>query len=261
MGDERLRELGGELRAMRTAAGLSGRELARRAGIAQSAVSRVENGQRVGTPAIVEKFVAALPIAPEVADGLRTRVRDAYAALADHRVDVGVSLKPNAPRRWERGTAPVREFQSAVIPRALRSPEYARAAGLAESPLAQPAPGSTRVFRCVITEGALRTWPDSGTAMPGQLDRILAADDLPSVHLSVIPWQAPVPVVPPHGFTVFGDEAVVVETYTAVMTLTKPGVVASYRDAHARLEEAAITGEPMRELLRRIRRDLAKLTG
>nr|WP_270074118.1 Scr1 family TA system antitoxin-like transcriptional regulator [Streptomonospora mangrovi] len=148
-----------------------------------------------------------------------------------------------------------------MVPRALRSPEYFRATGLPESPLAQPAPGSTRTFRCVVTEGALRTWPGSGTVMPGQLDRILEADNLSSLHLGVIPWSVPLPVVPPHGFTVFGDEAVVVETYTAVMTLTEPGAVASYRDAYARLEEAAITGEPMRELLLQIRRDLAEFAG
>jgi transcriptional regulator with XRE-family HTH domain len=259
MGVERLRELGGELRSLRVGAGWSGRELARRAGVAQATVSRVENGHRVDTPATVERIVAALPIEPDAAESLRLRVRESYAELAERRRDAGVSLAADAVKRWERGAAPVREFHSGMIPRALRSAEYARTAEVPVSSLAGQLGGGSREFGFVVTEGALRTWPGDGSMMADQLAAVLRACESPQVRLGVIPWTAALPVVPPHGFTLFGDEAVLIETFTAEMTLTEPGAVAAYVEAYARLEEAAVTGDEMRELLRHIQRDYEKL--
>jgi transcriptional regulator with XRE-family HTH domain len=89
MSDRQLLDIGARLRDLRRESGWSGRELARRAGVPQSAVSRVENGQRVGSPTVVEHVIAALPLDEAEAGRLRTDVAAAYAATAQHRVDAG----------------------------------------------------------------------------------------------------------------------------------------------------------------------------
>nr|WP_242677169.1 Scr1 family TA system antitoxin-like transcriptional regulator [Streptomonospora litoralis] len=207
----------------------------------------------------VEQVVAALPVNANAAASLRARIRGAYADRRDRRIDAGVSLLGDAARRWERGAATVREFQSAMVPRALRSSEYANAAGASPSPLVDRIGDARCDFGFVVTEGALRTWPADGSMMPEQLDRVARACEMANVRLAVVPWSVPLPVVPPHGFAVFDDEAVVVETFTAQMTITEPDAVATYVDAYARLEAVAVTGEEAAELLARIRRDFEEL--
>jgi transcriptional regulator with XRE-family HTH domain len=56
MSDDRLRVVGREVRRLRLAAGLSGVELARRAGVPQPTVSRVETGRRVSDAEVVALF-------------------------------------------------------------------------------------------------------------------------------------------------------------------------------------------------------------
>jgi transcriptional regulator with XRE-family HTH domain len=59
---EPLRELGALVRRSRSDAGLSGAELARRAGVPQPSVSRVEAGRRLEDVAVVERLVSALAL-------------------------------------------------------------------------------------------------------------------------------------------------------------------------------------------------------
>ncbi|MBB4935604.1 transcriptional regulator with XRE-family HTH domain [Lipingzhangella halophila] len=255
-----IKEIGLILKELRIDAGWSSRHTALIAGIKQSTVSRIENGRRVNSATPLEKIVEALPIDPSVAQGLRHQINGAYSGCDNRRVDTGVSLVRDVARRWERVAAVVKEFQAAMIPRALRSPEYANAANNFPSPLVDRLGDSRCVFEFVITEGALRTWPADGAVMPAQLDRVARACELPNVRLGVVPWSVRLPVMPPHGFTVFDDEAVTVETFTAQMTITEPDAVAAYVDAYARLEAVAVTGDEAAEMLGRIRRDYEKLT-
>ena len=79
MGHGELRAVGAEMRRLRMAARLSGMELAARAGVPQPAVSRVETGQRVSSPEILERIIAALRVDRATAERLGDRVREAYA--------------------------------------------------------------------------------------------------------------------------------------------------------------------------------------
>lgn len=74
----------------------------------------------------------------------------------------------------------------------------------------------------------------------------------------MVPWSTPLGVVP-HGFAVYGDEAVSVETFTAEVTITDPDDVAAYRDAFAAVERAAVVGDEARALLAAVRADFGKL--
>src|SRR5690625_2713731 len=75
MGDKELRAAGARLRELRNRAGWTGRELARRSGVAQAAVSRLENGGRVDTNT-VDLIIAALPVDADEAAELHARMRD-----------------------------------------------------------------------------------------------------------------------------------------------------------------------------------------
>jgi transcriptional regulator with XRE-family HTH domain len=63
-----LHEIGQELRRLRLAAGLSGVELATRAGVPQPTVSRVETGRRVSDVEVVVRLFAALGLMPTDVD-------------------------------------------------------------------------------------------------------------------------------------------------------------------------------------------------
>ncbi|MFD0772603.1 helix-turn-helix domain-containing protein [Streptomonospora algeriensis] len=260
MTKEKLRSLGVAIRKVRREAKWSGREVARRSGVPQATVSRVENGQRVDDVNTVERVIAALPISSDAAGPLLAKVRDAYSEVENRRADAGVSLVRDTARRWEKIAITVREFQSGMVPRGLRSPEYAQAADVSPSSIVDRFGDTGCGFGFVVTEGALRTWPADGAVMPDQLDRVARAGELPNVRLGVVPWSVPLPVMLPHGFSVFDDEAVVVETFTAQMTITEPDSVAAYVDAYAQLEAVAVTGDEAAELLARIRRDFEELT-
>ncbi len=262
---EALRELGELVRQFRTEAGLSGAELARRAGVPQPSVSRAEAGRRLENVAVVERLVPALGLDAKTAGRLMELARRAYALPVRSRVDAGVSLVAGQVRRYAVRVRQVRAFSSAVIPAALRTPDYAQAAaensgsgseglGLAGLPADE-----RRSFVIVVTEGALRTRPGS-VPMGDQLAWVSAVSEWPNVRLGVVPWRVALPRAPLHGFTIFDDDAVWVETFTAELTLTQPADVAAYAEVFAAFEETAVYGDEAREVVAGAAADIAQIT-
>ncbi|MBQ1081817.1 helix-turn-helix transcriptional regulator [Nocardiopsis sp. B62] len=262
MADQVLMELGDRLRVARKVEGSSGAVLASRAGVTQPTVSRVENGQRVSSVEAVERLIAALPLPPEEAERLTSMAREAYALASEgKRVDSGVSLVPDAARKLFTAASRVRGFQSATIPAPLRSSEYAAAAGAdsdSGADWAKNLDDAGKSFEFVVTESALRTWPGSGESMPAQLEHLLTLAQRPNVSLTVIPWGVGLPVMPPHGFTVCDESGVLVETFTATMTLTGSEHVAAYRDAFEALAAVAVTGDEFRRVVEDVAADLTR---
>ena len=266
MGADRLAELGSELRRLRAAAGLSGARLASLAGVPQSTVSRVETGSRVAGPEVVIRLFAALGLESGERDRLAALVRVAYAESAPRRVDAGVSFQPGARARLEREARVVRSFESVLVPALLRTAEYREAAGfpadIGADELAAPLDASGRSFTFVLSEAVLRTWPGSGECMPGQLAHLLDAAERPIVRFGVLPAaMAAVPgraVVPVHGFTLYDDSAVSVETFTRELTLTAEQDVQIYREVFTALERSAVFGREAREMVKHALREYRK---
>lgn len=260
MADRLLAELGEALRLARRRDRCSGAALASRAGVSQPTVSRVENGQRVSSVEAVERLILALPFPSEEAERLVSMARQAYAlASAEKRVDAGVSLVPGAGRKLLASVSVVCGFQDAMVPALLRIPEYTAAAGGdggAAAEWGKALADEGKDFRLVVTESALRTWPGSGAFMPAQLEHLLAVAERSNVWLGVIPWGVGLPVVPGHGFTLCGEAGVVVETFTAQMTLTGAEHVRPYRAAFEALEGVAVAGDGLVAVVDAVRRDL-----
>src|SRR5690606_9794222 len=117
MGEERLREIGEELRRLRLAAGLSGVRLASRAGVPQPTVSRVETGRRVSGPEVVARLFRALELDGAEVERLVGLVREAYALTAPRRSDAGVSFRAGAGAELARGARWGRAVEAARVPR------------------------------------------------------------------------------------------------------------------------------------------------
>jgi transcriptional regulator with XRE-family HTH domain len=242
-----LSELGAMVRRLRAEAGLSGAELARRAGVPQPSVSRLEAGRRLADGLVVDRLVSALSLDAATAGQVRVLARDAYAVPPGRRVSAGVSMAESHFRRRLLGCRVVCSFSCATVPALLRTPEYASAAAVS----AQQRAGSwdwlvddrARSFVFVVTEGALRTWPGQ-VAMGEQLARVEMLSRRPNVRVGVLEFSAALPCAPLCDFMIAGEDAVHVETFTAGFTLARPGDVAAYGGAFAAFENAAVFGEP-----------------
>jgi transcriptional regulator with XRE-family HTH domain len=95
-----MQDLGRELRRMRTLTGLSQDELARRAGVSQGAVSRLEKARGLATPMVVVMRISLALAAELRKPGSTAPADDVRGALERH----GVLLRPLA----EPGAHPLR---------------------------------------------------------------------------------------------------------------------------------------------------------
>jgi len=259
-----LRELGVLVKRHRSDAGLSGAELARRAGVSQPSVWRVESGRRLSDVAALERLASALMLDAGAERRLVELAHAAYGASARPRVDSGVSMIAGQVGRYLQAARLVQSFSSAAIPELLRTQGYAAEAGVQSAAGAlDPVPllaDADRSFAFVVTEAALRTWPGAAD-MGEQLGQVVVVAERPNVRLGVVPLDAVVPRVPMHGFTVLDDRAVWLETFTSELTLTHASDVAAYAECFAAFEGAAVFGQRARVLVERAATGWARITG
>ncbi|MET9064192.1 helix-turn-helix domain-containing protein [Streptosporangium sandarakinum] len=269
---DRLRALGELLRRLRKDAGLTGKELAARAGVAQPTISRIETGRLLPVPETVERLVTALGL-DEVGrtelDALLARLRDEVSRLKG-----GLVGRESANAARLRASRRVVVFSSAMVPVLLQTAEYARLALMVgrevdEEDAAKAAAvrveaqavlfDSGREFSFVLTEGAIRTWPGSPTLMAAQLDRLVQVATLPHVRLGVVPWSVQAPAFPLHGFTIYDGAVSIVESLTGDLTLTESGELSIHEETFEAFAAAAVYGEHLRDLLGRIGADYRTL--
>ncbi|MER7752983.1 helix-turn-helix transcriptional regulator [Kitasatospora sp. NPDC097643] len=267
--------LGVRLRELRTEAGVNGRDLAARLGWPASKVSKLENGRQTATPADLQAWAEALG-RPEAAaelkgrlQGLASRYRGWKRVLAGgHRV------------RQETGVAHSREttvttgYEPAIVPGMFQIAEYARhvlthATNLDDGPrdidegvrarlrrqesLYQPG----KRFRFIMAEAALYVRICPPEVLAAQLDRLGGVLGLDTVELGIVPIGAPVTVIPKHGFWIFDDRFVTVETWNAEMCLEEPADIELYRRIWGKLHAAAVYGPAAHRLIARARSTLA----
>lgn len=269
---DRLRELGELLRRLRKDAGLTGKELAQRAGVAQPTISRMETGQLLPSPETVDRVAAALRLDDDARaelDALLVRLRDEVSRLKG-----GLAGREAANAARVRSSKWMAVFSSAMIPALLQTAEYARLAvvlgrDVDEDDAAKAAAVRVdaqavlfeegRRFAFVLTEGAVRTWPGSPSLMPAQLDRLAQVSTLPHVRLGVVPWKVEAPVFPLHGFTIYDGTVSVVESLTGDLTLTETAEIEAHEEAFEAFAGAAVYGEELRALLGEIASDFREL--
>ncbi|MET8426608.1 helix-turn-helix transcriptional regulator [Nocardia sp. NPDC004860] len=270
-------QLAAELRRLRDMAGISGRELAKRVGISQSTLSRIEAGHVVPPLPQVLDWANAVGAEANSQESLRTltaaahspEVQDWAASLAER-----PHLQDDV-RAFEEDAHVVRNFQPALVPGLLQTADYARrvfatfdppyapdalAAALAarldrQRVLYDPA----KRFEFLITEAALRFRPGPHRVLLAQLDRIISIETLDTVTIGVIPQDIEASTTIPHGFVIYENEdhaLASAEPIPGSMVTRGPELVDAHRRRWAALTRMALFDTDARVFLAELRDEI-----
>jgi transcriptional regulator with XRE-family HTH domain len=266
-------ELAATLRQLRQEAKLSGVEAARRAGLSQPTVSRLENGLRTPTLDEVAALCRVYRAPADVRRALRATTRDLQAGTTSARI---VLQRPRQMQerigRIEQSSRLLRSFQPAMLIGLVQTHDYARTVmsggnlddetldQITQTRLQRQAILNTdRHFILVHTEGALRWHVGSPTTMVGQLDHLAALVDHPNLQLGVIPWDRPVTIHVRHAFHLYDTRTVIVGTESGTAFITDTVEVGAYDRRFAELERAAVFGDEAAQVFARVADDYRAL--
>jgi transcriptional regulator with XRE-family HTH domain len=266
--------LGDELRGMRTAAGLTHEQVARRIGVSRAQVSRLENGHVVDL-ADVMKILEALGVDGDRWTQVVTIAREA-GEKGWWESTRGMGGRQALYANLEAGARRIRQYQQTFLPGLLQIPEFAQARAVADAAL-EPLEGTMdgvlegragrqRMLRrpgapgyeVIVDELAVRRLAAPPGVVKKQLLHLAAAGNgRPRVGLRVLPVDARIEgwAVPRCSFAVFdypdpGDPVVVaVDTVTSDLIVTDPAQAASYDQLYARLADAALSPADSLDLL------------
>ncbi|WP_017582908.1 helix-turn-helix domain-containing protein [Nocardiopsis valliformis] len=270
--------LGVCLRELRGEAGLSGRELAVRAGWHPSKVSRLERGNQTASVEDLRTW-ADLCGRSEAAEGLiaQRRSLETHYTSWRRRLSGGNQARQQNAVDLEHRSRSFRIFESVCIPGLLQTPAYARsmiqrAASLYGSP-GDVAEGvskrmerrrilddRTREFRTLIWEPALSMRQCSLSVLVEQLDDLTGSIRRGRGGIGIVPLAAALTVSPMHGFWIYDDSQVLVETIGAELCLTDADAVAHYQKVFGELARSAVWGVEAVRLVECVRRGLAAET-
>lgn len=261
---------GNRLRRLRENADLSGRQLAERLSWPPSKISRLENGRQTATADDVRAWTDALGVSSVVRDQLIEDLRSLRVEYASWRRELrqGFASRQRVGQVLEAGAATVRNFQTAVVPGILQTADYARAiyCGLAVVQGQRDVDAAVHArlrrqealyrsehsFRFLLTESALRARVGAPGTHRMQLDRLQGLMGLDTVQLAVLPWAAEVVTPPDHGFVIYDDRLVLVETVNAELAIRDAADIALYAVLFESYWEAAVVGEQASALIARI---------
>lgn len=273
---QRAREaLGARLRQLRTAAGLTGRQLAAVLGWAHSKVSKLENGQQTATIADLTAWAEATG-QPGAAASLVADLRGLETNYQSWRRRLSRGHQPiqEAIRRAEQSVDHTRAYEPFTVPGLLQTPEYAHAvfaanAVLHQSPRDTDAAVMERMRRqealyqtgkrhdFIVSEAALRSLICPREAMVAQIYRLAGVIGLPNVSLGIIPLAAQLTLGLRHGFWIQDEQYVTVETISAEQYLDSAADVALYLRAWETYRAVAVFGTEAHRLLSSVALSLA----
>lgn len=267
--NSRLLAFGDRLRQLRKAAKITGTRLAELAGPGwqPSKVSRLENGQQLITDEDLITWCAILELPEAERQLLRDELRGIRLDEArwKRQLRTGHEVVQQSFSELERAATHIRNFETALVPGLLQTPDYARAVFTAMATLkATPNDAAEAVnarmrrqgilydtgkrIELLVTEAALRTPIAPPDVMAGQLDRLLGALGLPNVRFGIIPLGERLPYPTMHGFWIL-DDLVNVEVINTSMNTRDPADLELYTQFFEALWEHAAEGDSARSLL------------
>jgi transcriptional regulator with XRE-family HTH domain len=255
-------ELAAMLRQLRKQAGLSGDRLAARCNMSQSKVSRIENGRVRPSLVDIDQILRAVDASPDLVAEVSALTRIAnteWRSLRDLRRK-GLGIRQAELKSLESSSTELRYFLLSMVTGLLATPEYVRAS-MAHSPAdtSKAIAGklerqailydTSKAFRFLLTEQAVR-WPVvEPLALAAQMDRLASLSYLPNVKIGVLPAGTRTPTTPMNTFTVYDTSLATVETQTGSLVLRDDRDIRSYLDSFSSYEECAFFGDEMREKL------------
>ena len=264
------------LKNLRQAAGLTGRELARRLGTGQPKISKIESGKQNPSEDDVRRWAEA------------TGHREQIESLLTHHVESQARYQRAKDRLRARGPAGIqqdidqfvrqgsriRDFEIMIIPGLVQTPDYIRHMARQISRLHRTDPDkiedvvaarirrqevlydTSKSFEFVITQAALDYPPCPAEVMAGQIDRLASLAGMGHITLGIIPAGIVMAATPMVGFLIV-DDTTVLETLTSSITLTGDES-ARYAEIFGILSGQAVTGDEARQMLTAA---AARLTG
>ncbi|MDQ2707698.1 MAG: helix-turn-helix domain-containing protein [Actinomycetota bacterium] len=271
------RKFGGELRALRRRAGLTGDQLADRLGWSQAKVSKTETGKTMPTVSDVRAFAEATGGDRAEVAKLVSRFEELGTQIFGWRTLLRAGIVGSQQRVADEDsiTTAIRQLSMAGVPGLLQTADYARvmltggpdptadvAAGVQARLLRQEVlydPGKS--FHFVMLEDVLRRRVAPPGTLAVQMDRLAQLSTLPNVRIAVIAGDRELPVPPLHGFRISDDAQVSVELETGAVQVHSPADVAYYRRMFDALAEVAEHGDAARRLLHELTRYFQELAG
>ncbi|MFI8371707.1 helix-turn-helix domain-containing protein [Streptomyces sp. NPDC085466] len=254
---------------------LTGQQLAQRLGWQGSKVSKLENGKQTAAPEDLKAWAdgTGQPEAyPELAArlaGFESHIRSWRRALANGFRPMHEGLTAEINRASE-----IWVWEEAVVPGLMQTPEYARHVvqryaellgvtnGVEDAVRSRTQrqewlyrPGNK--LRVLVWEAALRSLICPPSVLASQLDRLTGMIGMDTVELGIVPFTAPVKIVPANGFWILGDGLVVAEDWHAELWLDDADNLALYRKVWKTLRESAVYGSDAHNTISAARRALA----
>jgi hypothetical protein len=263
------RELGAQLRALRTGRGWTVDQVAERLLISPSKVSRLETGQRGASPRDIRDLCDLYGLGDEE----RRRLADLAKAGKQHPWWQPLSLRYSTYVGLEADATLIRDFGLGVVPGLLQTPDYARAVLMATFPSRAPDEIQNLVegriarqqrvlgaenppdFQAVIEASVLHRIVGSTTIMRAQFRRLLEASESPNVTVRVVPYEAGALPVAINKFIIlsFGTpllpDVVFVEGLTGDLFIERKEDIDAYQGAFRALEALAATPDDTRDIL------------
>lgn len=274
------RKLAEQLKELRRSSNLSGTELARRLGWAQSKVSRTENAKQLPNEEDIRGWARVTEAPTEILDelfGLLQRAQSESIGFRErYRAAGGLTSLQSDIRVLESQATRIVHFQPALIPALLQTADYAREMlHLPSGPLLH---GSTeddiagivavrlqrqqvlyqaeKKIDVVLLEGALRCRLCTPATLLGQLDRLVVLLGLPSLELGIIPFTSQMPVYPLSGFDLYDNDVLSVETVIGETWVNDSAEVAKYLKVFEMLQGAASFGDEAAAIIQRVAGEL-----
>ncbi|GAA4193013.1 helix-turn-helix transcriptional regulator [Streptosporangium oxazolinicum] len=259
--------LGARLRDLRKDAELTGRELASLAGWQSSKISKIEYGKQAPSEADIRAWCLHTGFEHHVPD-LIAAVRTIETQYVEWRRQFrsGTKHRQASQIAWEEETYLFRVFQPIMIPGLLQTEEYARIifskvidfynipddldSGIqARMERQKVLYRGDRRFHMVVSHAALQTHGAEREMMIGQLERLLTLMTLPRLRLGIIPARAELEVTPLHGYWIFDERMVLVETHSAELKITQPREIELYIKSFEAFARSAVYGGEARSLI------------
>lgn len=254
---------------------MSGRRLAESLSWPPSKVSKLENGRQTPTDDDLHKWATATRSEGQ-AEALLAALHTLEVQHAEWQRILRTGLKPHQQEliSWDQKTRLFRAFETTVVPGLLQTAEYARArfaegirrlnlpndideAVAARARRQEILYRPDKRFHFVLTEAALRFRLCAPDVMVGQLDRLVSLSHLPNVRLGIIGFETQYATAPWHGFWLYDNERVLVETLSAELDLRQPQEIELYSSAFEQLAAVAGYGRSARAIINRVIEDLA----
>jgi transcriptional regulator with XRE-family HTH domain len=267
--------LGKRLRELRQQADLTGRQLAESLSWPPSKVSKLENARQTPSDDDIRAWTRATSHESEN-ESLLASLHTLKVQHGEWQRILRTGLRPhhNELAQWDQKTRLLRVFEATVIPGLLQTAEYARARfadGIRRLKLPNDIDDAVqgrmmrqailyrpdKRFHFVLTEAALRFRLCAPEVMLGQLDRLVSFSGLPNVRLGIIGFDTQYATSPWHGFWLYDNERVLVETFSAALDLRQPQEIELYGEAFQGLAAVASYGRAARAIITRVVDDLA----